>query len=62
MHPSEDKMKAVSLATKLQAKDAISFWSEAKKLSGSKRGLPQTVDGQSGVDTIAELRKSKYSY
>ena len=43
------------------AKDATWFWSEVKKLSGCKRGQPQTVEGNSVTDTIAELWEWKYS-
>ena len=58
---NEDSMRAESLAAKLRSNRTISFWAEARKMSGGKRKLPQNIDNVSGDESIAEMWRTKYS-
>ena len=58
----EAKMRAESLALKLQNRDINSFWREVKSLSSRNTALPQRVDNAVGEQEIADLWKAKFSY
>ena len=59
---NEEQLRSDSLAHKMQQGNPLSFWRDVRKLFGdNKRKLPQTVDGITGDDCVAQLWKHKYS-
>ena len=54
---NEQTMRTEHLTSKFCSGNAVSFWSEAKNLSGSARMLPLNVDHVTGDTSISELWK-----
>ncbi len=56
----QNDIKAANMAHNLNTSGRNDFWFELRKSLGNGGTLPCTVDGESGVDKIAELFHKKY--
>ena len=58
---NEDSIRRNNLAQKFRTGNAKKFWGEIKKLNPERNKTPQKIDGISGVATIGEFWRGKFS-